>query len=61
MTPAERRARKLAVIEAAGAALVADWPPLTDEEIADLVVILAPAFPRAPVKAAAPQRLKTAA
>lgn len=57
-----RSLRTLAEIEAAGAALVADWPPLTDEEIADLVILLAPAFPHAPVKTDAPkQRLKTAA
>ena len=61
MTPAARRSRELARIEAAGAALAATEPPLTDEEIADLVVILSPAFPHAPVKGAAPQRLKTAA
>lgn len=54
--------RTLAEIEAAGAALVADWPPLTEAQIARLRILLAPAFPTVPVKADTPmQRPKIAA
>jgi hypothetical protein len=53
--------RTLAEVEAAGARLAAAEPPLTDAEIADLVVILSPAFPAAPVKAVASKQRRTIA
>lgn len=54
--------RTLDEIRAAGAALAKSWPPLTDEQVARVRVLLAPAFPTAPAAAVAPApRLKTAA
>jgi hypothetical protein len=53
--------RTLAEIEAAGARLAATEPPLTDAEIADLVVILSPAFHAAPVKAVASKQRQSVA
>lgn len=60
MTPeqkAQRLERELAQIRAAGAAVVADWPPLTDYEIEQLAFILAPhvTAPRRHPTAALPQ------
>jgi len=60
VSPAERRQRELDRIFAAGAAVVADWPPLTDEEIKHLAFIINPRLV-APTKRAKTATLPQAA
>jgi hypothetical protein len=61
VSPAERRERQLAETRAAGAALVKDWPPMSEQQIERLAFLLAPSIRTAPAPADAPKQQLPAA